>query len=37
MERLAAADGRVLTELSLEEQDRYWDAVKAVERGEKTD
>ena len=37
MERLANADGRVLTELSLEEQDRYWDAVKAVERGEKTD
>jgi uncharacterized protein YabN with tetrapyrrole methylase and pyrophosphatase domain len=33
MERLAAADGRVLTELSLEEQDTYWDAVKAEERG----
>jgi MazG family protein len=33
MERLANADGRVLTELSLEEQDKYWDAVKAEERG----
>lgn len=32
MERLAAADGKQLTALSLEEQDRYWDAVKAEER-----
>ncbi len=28
MERLAAADGKVLAALSLEEQDEYWDAVK---------
>jgi len=34
MERLAAADGRRLSDLSLEEQDRYWDAVKREERGE---
>jgi ATP diphosphatase len=34
MERLAAADGRRLSELSLEEQDRYWDVVKREERGE---
>lgn len=34
MERLAAADGRELTALSLEEQDRYWDAVKREERGD---
>ncbi|MFY7923034.1 MAG: nucleoside triphosphate pyrophosphohydrolase, partial [Gemmatimonas sp.] len=34
MERLAAADGKALPELSLEEQDYYWDAVK---RGEKVD
>lgn len=33
MERLAVADGKTLTTLSLEEQDRYWDAVKAEERG----
>ena len=33
MERLAAADGRRLSELSLAEQDTYWDAVKAEERG----
>lgn len=32
MERLAQADGRTLTELSLDEQDRYWEAVKAEER-----
>ncbi len=34
MERLAAADGKSLPDLSLEEQDFYWDAVK---RGEKVD
>lgn len=34
MERLAEADGRTLTNLTLEEQDRYWDAVKAAESGE---
>ena len=28
MEKLAAADGRVLSALSLEEQDKYWDRVK---------
>jgi uncharacterized protein YabN with tetrapyrrole methylase and pyrophosphatase domain len=33
MERLAQADGRPLRELTLEEQDRYWDAVKREERG----
>ncbi len=32
MERLAEADGKVLTALSLEEQDEYWDAVKVQER-----
>ncbi len=32
MEALAAADGVELTALSLEEQDRYWDAVKRSER-----
>lgn len=32
MERLAAVDGKSLTALSLEDQDRYWDAVKAEER-----
>jgi nucleoside triphosphate diphosphatase len=32
MERLARADGKALTALSLEEQDLYWDAVKAEER-----
>ena len=32
MEALAAADGVELTALSLEEQDRYWDAVKSTER-----
>ena len=31
MEALAAADGVELTALSLEEQDRYWDQVKATE------
>lgn len=31
MERLATADGKALTALSLEEQDKYWDAVKASE------
>jgi MazG family protein len=34
MEALAAADSKTLPELSLEEQDRYWDAVKAEERAE---
>lgn len=34
MERLANADGKTLSELSLEEQDRYWDAVKAEERSQ---
>lgn len=34
MERLAEADGRRLPELSLDEQDAYWDAVKREERGE---
>ncbi|WP_434480522.1 hypothetical protein [Gemmatimonas sp.] len=34
MERLAAAHGKSLPDLSLEEQDFYWDAVK---RGEKVD
>jgi uncharacterized protein YabN with tetrapyrrole methylase and pyrophosphatase domain len=33
MERLAAADGVTLAALPLEAQDRYWDAVKAGERG----
>lgn len=33
MERLAEADGRRLSELSLADQDRYWNAVKAEERG----
>lgn len=33
MEALASADGAELTALSLEEQDKYWDAVKASERG----
>jgi len=33
MERLANADGKTLSGLSLEEQDGYWDAVKAGERG----
>ena len=32
MEALATADGVELTALSLEEQDRYWDAVKRSER-----
>ena len=32
METLATADGVELTALSLEEQDRYWDAVKRSER-----
>jgi MazG family protein len=32
MERLAEADGRRLPELSLDEQDQYWDAVKREER-----
>ena len=32
MEALAQADGVALASLSLEEQDRYWDRVKAVER-----
>lgn len=32
MEALAATDNKTLPELSLEEQDRYWDAVKAEER-----
>lgn len=32
METLAQADGVELTALSLEEQDRYWDAVKRSER-----
>ena len=32
MEQLAAADGVTLSELSLEQQDTYWDAVKAGER-----
>ena len=32
MEALASADGAELTALSLEEQDRYWDAVKRAER-----
>ena len=32
MEALATADGVELTALSLEEQDRYWDAVKRLER-----
>jgi MazG family protein len=32
MEQLARADGKTLTALSLEEQDVYWDAVKAAER-----
>ena len=31
MEALAAADGVELTALSLEDQDRYWDQVKATE------
>jgi MazG family protein len=31
MERLAAADGKTLTDLSLDEQDVYWDAVKRTE------
>lgn len=32
MEQLAAADGKSLTALSLDEQDTYWDRVKAAER-----
>lgn len=32
MERLAKADGKLLSKLSLEEQDKYWDAVKASEK-----
>ncbi|MCA0375975.1 MAG: nucleoside triphosphate pyrophosphohydrolase [Gemmatimonadetes bacterium] len=32
MEALATADGKTLTALSLEEQDVYWDRVKAGER-----
>lgn len=32
METLAVADGRALAELTLEEQDKYWDLVKASER-----
>jgi MazG family protein len=32
MEALATADGVELTALSLEDQDRYWDAVKRAER-----
>ena len=32
MEALASADGVELTALSLEEQDKYWDAVKRAER-----
>jgi nucleoside triphosphate diphosphatase len=32
MEQMARADGRTLTTLSLEEQDVYWDRVKASER-----
>jgi MazG family protein len=32
MEALATADGVELTALSLEDQDRYWDAVKSAER-----
>lgn len=32
MEALANADGVELTALSLEEQDRFWDAVKRAER-----
>jgi len=32
MEALATADGVELTALSLEDQDRYWDAVKTSER-----
>jgi uncharacterized protein YabN with tetrapyrrole methylase and pyrophosphatase domain len=31
MEALATADGVELTALSLEDQDRYWDQVKATE------
>jgi len=31
METLASADGRLLTALSLEEQDAYWDRVKSEE------
>ncbi len=34
MEALAQADGVELTALSLDEQDRYWDAVKREERRE---
>ena len=32
MERLATADGVALTQLSLEQQDEYWDAVKREEK-----
>jgi MazG family protein len=32
MERLAQADGKTLSTLTLDEQDHYWDAVKAEER-----
>lgn len=34
MERLANADGKTLTALSLEEQDEYWEAVKRGEHSE---
>jgi len=34
MESLAAADGTKLAELSLEEQDRYWERAKRAERSE---
>lgn len=33
MERLATRDGKSLTNLSLDEQDKYWDAVKRAENG----
>ena len=33
MERLSEADGKTLASLTLEDQDRYWDAVKAEESG----
>ena len=36
MEQLAAADGKSLTTLSLDEQDTYWDRVKAAERAEES-
>jgi len=37
MEALAASDGLALAALSLEQQDRYWDAAKAAERSTPSD